>query len=84
MGDNAFENMTADLLAMDARVERKNSIPLAEYETWKREFTFEGIKGARYGQSFCNHFGLTDYVLFYKVDWESADQHIRTVYLVQP
>ena len=84
MGDNAFENMTADLLAIDARVERKNSITLAEYETWKREFTFEGIKGARYGQSFCNHFGITDYVLFYKVDWESADQHIRTVYLVQP
>ena len=84
MGDNVFENMTADLLAMDARVERRNSIPPADYEDWKREFTFEGIKGARYGQSFCNHFGITDYVLFYKVDWESADQHIRTVYLVQP
>ena len=84
MGDNAFENMTADLLAMDARVERRNSIPPVEYEAWKREFTFEGIRGARYGQSFCNHFGITDYVLFYKVDWESADQHIRTVYLVQP
>jgi hypothetical protein len=84
MGDNAFENMTANLLAMDARVERRNSIPPAEYEVWKREFTFEGIKGARYGQSFCNHFDITDYVLFYKVDWESADQHIRTVYLVQP
>jgi hypothetical protein len=26
MGDNAFENMTADLLAIDARVERRNSI----------------------------------------------------------
>jgi hypothetical protein len=84
MGDSIFENMTSDLLAMDARVERRNSIPPAEYEDWKREFTFEGIKGARYGQSFCNHFGITDYVLFYKVDWESADQHIRTVYLVQP
>jgi hypothetical protein len=84
MGDSAFENMTADLLAIDARVERRNSITEAEYSEWKRAFTFEGIKGARYGQSFCNHFGITDYVLFYKVDWESADQHIRTVYLVQP
>jgi hypothetical protein len=26
MGDNAFENMTADLLAMDARTERQNSV----------------------------------------------------------
>ena len=48
MGDNAFENMTADSMAIDARVERKNSISQQEYETWKREFTFEGIKGARY------------------------------------
>jgi hypothetical protein len=81
MGDNAFENMTADLLAMDARAERQNSVTEAAYEDWKREFTFEGIRGARYGQSFCNHFGITDYVLFYKIDWESADQHIRMVYL---
>ena len=83
MGDSVFENMTAGLMAIDARVERKNSITLAEYETWKREFTFEGIKGTRYGQSFCNHFGITDYVLFYKVDWESADQHIRKLYLAK-
>ena len=81
MGDNAFENMTADLLAMDARVECQHSITHAAYEDWKREFTFDGIRGARYGQSFCNHFNITDYVLFYKIDWASADQHIRTVYL---
>jgi hypothetical protein len=84
MGDSAFENMTADLLAIDARTERQNSITEAEYSEWKRAFTFEGIKGARYGQSFCNHFGIVDYVLFYKVDWASADQHIRAVYLAKP
>ena len=84
MGDNAFENMTADLLAMDARAEQQNSVTEAAYEDWKREFTFEGIRGMRYGQSFCNHFDITDYVLFYKLDWTSADQHIRTVYLEKP
>ena len=81
MGDNVFANMTADLLAMDARVERRNSILQAEYDAWRDEFVFDGIRGMRYGQSFCNHFGITDYVLFYKVDWASADQHIRTAYL---
>lgn len=81
MGDNAFENMTADLLAMDARVERQHSIAQAAYKTWRLNFTFDGIRGMRYGQSFCNHFDITDYVLFYKMDWTSADQHIRTVYL---
>lgn len=81
MGDNVFENMTADLMAINARAEQQNSVTEAAYEDWKREFTFEGIRGARYGQSFCNHFDITDYVLYYKMDWASADQHIRTVYL---
>jgi hypothetical protein len=88
MGDSVFENMTADLMAMDARlaarVERQHSITPAAYEAWKREFTFDGIRGARYGQSFCNHFDITDYVLFYKLDWDSADLHIKAVYLAKP
>ena len=83
MGDNAFENMTADLLAMDARVERRNSILQAEYDAWRDEFVFDGIRGMRYGQSFCNHFDITDYVLFYMLDWDKADQHIRKLYLAK-
>ena len=83
MGDNVFENMTADLLAMDARVERRNSILQTEYDAWRGEFVFDGIRGMRYGQSFCNHFGITDYVLFYMLDWDRADQHIRKLYLAK-
>jgi len=83
MGDNVFENMTADLLAMDARVERRNSILQAEYDAWRDEFVFDGIRGMRYGQSFCNHFDITDYVLFYMLDWDKADQHIRKLYLAK-
>lgn len=84
MGAAVFEHMTQELLAINARVHRQHSITPAEYENWKREFTFEGIRGARYGQSFCNYFDITDYVLFYKTDWDSADQHIRAVYLEKP
>jgi hypothetical protein len=84
MGNDVFENMTADLMAMDARVERQHSISPAAYEAWRLEFTFDGIRGMRYGQSFCNHFDITDYVLFYKLDWDSADQHIRMIYLEKP
>ena len=83
MGDNVFENMTADLLAMDARVERRNSILQTEYDAWRGEFVFDGIRGMRYGQSFCNHFGITDYVLFYMLDWDRADQHIKKLYLAK-
>ena len=84
MGNDVFENMTADLLAMDARVERRNSILQAEYDAWRDEFVFDGIRGLRYGQSFCNHFDITDYVLFYMLDWDKADQHIRKLYLAKP
>jgi hypothetical protein len=83
MGNDAFENMTADLLAIDARVERQNSILQAEYDAWRDEFVFDGIRGMRYGQSFCNHFDITDYVLFYMLDWDKADQHIRKLYLAK-
>jgi len=81
MGNDAFENMAADLMAINANIERQHSITQAEYEAWKREFTFDGIRGARYGQSFCNHFDITDHVLFYKIDWAGADQYIRSMYL---
>jgi hypothetical protein len=84
MGDSAFEYMTADLMAIDNKVNRAYSISPAEYDEWKRAFTFEGIKGARYGQSFCNHFGIVDYVLFYRTNWVTSDLHIRTVYLAKP
>jgi len=83
MGNDAFENMTADLLAMDARMERRNSILQTEYDAWRNEFVFDGIRGLRYGQSFCNHFDITDYVLFYMLDWGKADQHIRKLYLAK-
>ena len=83
MGNDVFENMTADLLAMDARVERRNSILQTEYDAWRDEFVFDGIRGMRYGQSFCNHFDITDYVLFYMLDWGKADQHIRKLYLAK-
>jgi hypothetical protein len=71
-------------MAMDARIERRNSILQAAYDAWRNEFVFDGIRGMRYGQSFCNHFDITDYVLFYMLDWDRADQHIRTVYLEKP
>ena len=42
MGNDVFENMTADLLAMDARVERRNSILQAEYDA--KEYQRKRVK----------------------------------------
>jgi hypothetical protein len=43
-----------------------------KFEQWCREFTFDALHGLRYGQSFCNHFNITDNLLYYN-SW-SVDQ----------
>ena len=43
-----------------------------QFDRWKQDFTFNALHGQRYGQSFCNTFGITDYLLYY-TPW-SVDQ----------
>jgi hypothetical protein len=57
------------------------SISVEDYEIWKRDFTWEALHGLRYGQSFCNRFGITDNILFYERDCTRVDDHIRKHYL---
>lgn len=53
-----------------------------DYSSWQHEFVFDALQGLRYGQSFCNHFDLTDHILFYEQDPEWADMYIRSYYVV--
>jgi hypothetical protein len=62
------------------------SVPItqAEYEQWRESYTFLALQGQRYGQSFCNTFGITDNHLYYNtggVDW--SDAYIRKTYLAR-
>ena len=53
-----------------------------DYEQWRRDFIWEALHGIRYGQSFCNHFGVTDNHLYYApgdIAW--CDNYIRKTYL---
>lgn len=52
-----------------------------QYEQWARGFVFEGLRDQRYGQSFCNHFGIQDNILFYSRLVEEADRYIRKMYV---
>jgi len=36
-----------------------------QFERWKQDFSFDALHGQRYGQSFCNTFDITDYLLYY-------------------
>jgi len=57
------------------------TIDCEDFELWKKDFTWDALHGLRYGQSFCNRFGITDNILYYERDCARADEHIRIHYL---
>lgn len=57
--------------------------PLTEdnYVRWDRAYIFDAMRDQRYGQAFCNHFGITDNLLFYERDADRARRRIRQHYI---
>jgi hypothetical protein len=79
--ERAFEQIVA---FADRTDKPSGPITLAEYEQWRESYTFLALQGQRYGQSFCNTFGITDNHLYYNtggVDW--SDAYIRKTYLAR-
>jgi hypothetical protein len=79
--ERVFEQIVA---FADRTDESSVSITLAEYEQWRESYTFLALQGQRYGQSFCNTFGIHDNHLYYNtggVDW--SDVYIRKTYLAR-
>jgi len=76
-----IQNLVKELiLAQHGRTAQE---PLTEetFQAWEYAFVFSALQGLRYGQAFCNHFGITDNILFYERDRERAQKHIRRHYL---
>ena len=61
--------------------EHPTKISQTDYEQWARGFLFEGLRNQRYGQSFCNKFGIQDNLLFFAGSVEEADSYILKYYL---
>jgi hypothetical protein len=80
-----MEQVFEQIVAFADRTDKPSvSITLAEYEQWRESYTFLALQGQRYGQSFCNTFGITDNHLYYNtggVDW--SDAYIRKTYLAR-
>ena len=58
------------------------AISQEDYDLWRRDFIWESLHGQRYGQSFCNRFGITDFHLFYSSgDIEWSDNYIKKNYI---
>jgi hypothetical protein len=79
---NPFEQMVtfSDQYA-DDRI-AKNPISLEDFELWKKDVIWDALHGIRYGQSFCNRFGISDNLLYYTT-WppEQLEDYIRKHYV---
>ena len=76
-----FSNMVKEISRPVAGLKIK-AVSQADYLVWQHEFVFDALQGLRYGQSFCNHFDITDNILFYERDPEWADTYIRSYYVI--
>ena len=52
-----------------------------QFEQWQKQSSFDIMKGLRYGQSFCNHFKITDNILYYEFSWLNAEEYIKRTYI---
>lgn len=78
-GKKVFEQIVA---TADSAGKIHYPIDFEDYEQWKKDFIWEALHGLRYGQSFCNRFGITDNHLHYApgdIAW--CDAYIRKHYL---
>ena len=82
-GHDTFENIVAFADSFDnQRTKVPEPISQEDFELWQQDFTWDALHGLRYGQSFCNRFGVTDNLLYYTA-WppEQMDDYIRKHYI---
>jgi len=83
IGHNAFEQMATSFA--DNVTDRANlSISQEDFDVWQKDVIWDALHGIRYGQSFCNRFGITDNLLYYNT-WppEQMDEYIKKHYIAR-
>jgi hypothetical protein len=81
-GHNVFDQITA---FADNITDRANlSISQEDFDLWQKDVIWDALHGIRYGQSFCNRFGITDNLLYYTT-WppEQLDEYIQKHYVAR-
>jgi hypothetical protein len=81
-GHNVFDQMAA---FADNVTDRTNlSISQEDFDLWQKDVIWDALHGIRYGQSFCNRFGITDNLLYYTT-WppKQLDDYIRKHYVAR-
>ena len=70
--------------ASNEEVGRYNTITLEEYERFQYYYVMDALKGWRYGQAFCERFGISNASpLYYFRDRDICERWIRDNYLVK-
>jgi hypothetical protein len=80
----AIQQMVRDMVYAQENSAELNSVLEANYLEWQKFYTWDALVGQRYGQSFCNQFGITDNRLYYERDWIRCDTIIRSEWLARP
>ena len=82
-GTQVFEQLVA-FADQSGQINRAIVITQEDYEQWRHDYIWEALHGIRYGQSFCNRFGVTDNNLYYNIgEVSAADAYIRKTYLAR-
>jgi hypothetical protein len=66
---------------LDHAAKENKQVPKRSYNLWRSGYMFDAIKGLRYGQSFCNYFDITDYILYYDTESENSHRYICKNYI---
>ena len=58
------------------------AISQEDFELWQKDVVWDALHGIRYGQSFCNRFGISNNLLYYTT-WpcEQIDAYIQKTYV---
>jgi hypothetical protein len=78
-GQRAFEQMAE---FADQKLKAPEPISQEDFELWQYDYTWDALHGIRYGQSFCNRFGITDNLLYYTTwDYIQIEEYIKRTYV---
>ena len=80
-GHTVFEQLMREAITPARNTAPYMQITEQQFNEWQKQVSFDLVKGLRYGQSFCNYFGITDNILYYEFSWLNAEDYIRRQYI---
>lgn len=75
--------MMFDSLIVSAQFKHHERVKFSDYKKWQKLFSFDALRGKKYGKSFCDYFDILDYRIYYEQDWTNCDRIIKSDWLVR-